>query len=291
MDGRERVRRFLLGSEADYPPFLPFSIELAARLAQASPEELFSDPHLLTQSLLEAVAVCDLESVVLALPKTAVGPPDASGFPEADPVLDVVREGLHRLRSMWSDRIGIAVLLPGPLAWVRHREQDRQASLAELEEVVARLLPATNFLQPQLLDGFGVLEDETPEGGMDDLSEALAALWNLARYYAVPSMFVSSRGVAATARIGANAISVWEGASPDELVRSGAGRVGVPVATDGPPTAPRLRQGGFYTTAGEIPAQVEVEWVRRLVAETRLAPGNISWSAEVGRGQLDADRS
>ena len=274
MNGRERVRRFLLGSEADYPPFLPFPIELSARLAQASPQELLSDPHLLTQSLLEAVAVCDLESVVLALPKAAVGPPDASGFPETDSALDVVREGVYRLRSMWGDRVGITVLLPGPLAWVDQREPAHQASLAELEDVVTRLLAATNFLQPQLLDGFGVLEEGTPDRGMDDLSEALSALWNLARYYTVPSMFVSSRGVAATAGIGANAITVWEGASPVELAQSGSGRVGVPVPTDGPPSAPPLPQGGFHTTAGEIPAHVEVEWVRRLVAETRLAPGS-----------------
>lgn len=270
MEGRERVRQFLVGGEADRPPFLPLPMELAARLAQVRPAELMEDPHLMTQSLLETVAVCDFDSVALALPRESLTDPAGAGFPGNDLVLGVLHEAVHRLRAIWGDRVGMVVLLPGPGTWAT--SGDRWPSLTELEDVVARLLAALNFLQPPLLDGFGVLEEDTPDATVDDLSESLAAVWNLARYYAVPSVFVTAHGGTSAARTGADAVAVWDGVAPAELLGAGAQRVGVPLQMAGSASLPDLPEGGFFTTAGEIPATVEVERVQQLVAEVRLLP-------------------
>jgi hypothetical protein len=273
MDARSRLRGFLLGREADRPPFLPLSLDLTARLGQVSTQELLGDPHLLAQAFLESTAVCGFEVMALALPAEPVEGVIKGRDPAESHVLSSVREGLNRLRALVDDRQAMIVLLPGPLMMTARLARPEEQP--DLEGAVARLLAVLQFLDPPVLDAVAVLEgDRIRPESLGKLAEGLATLWNTARYYSIPSLFIAAAGTHRVAEIGADAVVVWEGASPRELLAGGARRVGVPVHAHVWPDVPQLPDGGFYTTAGEIPAHSEIDDVQRLVARIALPGGS-----------------
>jgi hypothetical protein len=234
VEGRARVRDFLAGRATDRPPFLPLAIDFCARLEQTTRAELLTDPSLLTRGLLGAQELFGFDAIVIALA------PDEL---EARPV---VAEAVHRLRVLAADRAAVGLLLPGG------REVD--------------LLEEANAIGPQNLDLLGVVEPRLGgEAEAAELASALAPLWNVARYYAVPSLFAAAHGGPEAAALGSDAVSVWSGARPDELLAAGARRVGVPLRPED--AAPELPPGGFYTTAGELPAETDLDWLHAVVSE------------------------
>jgi hypothetical protein len=265
VEGRARVRSFLLGGPSDRPPLIPFATEFTARLAQVEPDELFSDPHLLTQAYLESRAVCRFECVVLTVPADALARVTL-GIPVAtEPRLSVVQEGVRRLRTLLGEGAGLAVALPGPGTLAT--SLGRLPGEKDLEEVTAKLLEAVAYLEAPLVDVFGILETEPvvkPDAAL--LAEALAPVWNTARYYSAPSLFACARGGVEVGQIGASAVAVWEGAAPAELLAAGAARVGVPMVPG--EALPPLLPGGFYTTRGEIPADADVALIQRSLTQT-----------------------
>ena len=136
----------------------------------------------------------------------------------------VAAEAIARLRTLLGDRAAIVALLPGPE------------------------LGSANALGLQHVDIVAVRADE-PE------PEDLAPLWNVARYYAAPTLLVTQGADAA----GADAVVSLSGA-----VASGSARMGVLVEPGGP--LPPLPDGGFYTT-WELPADTDVDAFRELVIE------------------------
>jgi hypothetical protein len=70
-------------------------------------------------------------------------------------------------------------------------------------------------------------------------------------------------------------VTVWEGAPPDELIQEGANRVGVPIAVSDWSGLPPLPPHGFYTTAGEIPGDADVQSVRELVTRASVVGGSV----------------
>jgi hypothetical protein len=250
---RKRVRRFLSGREGDRPPFVAFATELAARLEQVDPERLIEEPNALTRALLGLQELFRLEAIVLEVPADTL--PRAGG---------AVAEGLKRLRALLGERAAVVLALPGPRTIAAVADEPPTAEA--LDRFGSELLAAAASLEPQHADCLAVLERvEVRDEEIAALDEALTPLWNAARYYSLPSLLVLARAGRAAAGSGANAVAVWEGATGAELVQAGARRVGIPV-TVGAASPPPLPPGGFWTTAGELPAQTEVEWLHELVS-------------------------
>jgi hypothetical protein len=183
---------------------------------------------------LEQVSREDMLADPQVLTRTLVGAQSLFGLDAVVvPVerVEVAAEAVRRLRALLGDRAALVALLPDP----------------ELE--------LANALDLQHVDVVAVTADE-PE------PDRLAPLWNVARYYSAATWLVCPRGSAEAARAGADAVAVWEGAGPDELLAAGARRVGVAVEPGAPP--PPLPAGGFHTTAGELPADADVDWFREV---------------------------
>lgn len=159
---------------------------------------------------------------------------DAVTLPVERAQLAAAAEAVQRLRVLVGERAALVVLLPAP----------------ELE--------LANALGLQHADAVGVVTAEVDPN-------RLTPLWNVARYYAAPTLLVCPRGSTEAARAGADAIAVWEGATAEELLAAGARRVGVAIAPGG--ELPPLPEGGFYTTAGDLPADTDVDWFRQIARE------------------------
>jgi hypothetical protein len=261
MQARERFRTFLSGDAAQ-PPFPVDATALAAALAQVPEGEMLVDPNLFARSFLECATVCGLESLLIAVPEDLALPVVNGRDPADEPALAALREGLARLRANAQDRLALAALLPGPSTLCRTRRSN--VTVDALEDTVSGLLRLQEYLDPPTLDAIAVLErSELRPSEHADIRDALATLWNVARYYAIPSMFLAADGGIELAQIGADAVVVWQGATPTELLAEGARRVGIPVAD--PATFPALLPSGFFTSAGAVPATWDVSTVRRLV--------------------------
>ena len=210
------------------------------------------------------MAVCELDCLVLNLGTEVVGGAALGADPIGERGLGVVKEGVLRLRALLGERAGLVVVLPGPLDLAAHH--GRTPSDGELEDLASSLLKVAGHLDPPSFDALGVLETG-PVGGPDAerLAGVLSVLWNVARYYAMPSLFAAGEADPAVGRIGATAVSVWRGTDPAALADAGA-QVGVPLpvagSADDGQTLPPLPAGGFYTTAGEVPAETEVAWIQ-----------------------------
>ena len=102
MDGRARVRGFLLGAQTDRAPVLAFASELSADLAHASVTELYADPHLLTEAFLQSLDVFGFDAIVLQPPVAAVREAMAGSAPGP---LAALHEGIRRLRMLLADRM------------------------------------------------------------------------------------------------------------------------------------------------------------------------------------------
>ena len=270
MDARTRVRQFLAAGTADRPPFLAMATEYTARLAQCPAGELLADPGLFVRSFTESVAVLGLEAVLIEIPAAAVQPAAAGGDPATGGGpggggLAVLREGLHRLRATLRDRLAIVALLPGPLTLAG--SLGAAATPESLDDLVAGLIAVQEYLHPAGLDALALLERAgVGDADVPGLSGAAAAFWNVARYYSLPSLLIAAAGTARLAAAGPTAVAAWSGATAAQLLAGGARAAGQPPA---PVPAP-LPPGGFYLSAGEIPANWEVSAVRSLV---RQVPG------------------
>lgn len=272
MQGRLRTRRYLSGEETDRPPFLPLATDLTSRLAQVDPLELYSEPQLLTQSFLEAAAVCRFECILLRPPQDAVADAVGSGNPIDVEAFAVLREGVTRLRALLQDRVAIGLLLPGPL-WIG-RSLEAGTSPVELERIAGILLQVAQLLEPPSLDLLGIVEEETlPPDALGDVVSSLTPLWNAARYYSVPSLFVAADAGPATGGDGSTASARWRGATPEDLLATGTRRVGVPVDVGSSPRLPVPLPGGFWLSAGEIPADTEVQRMQELAAAAAEGSG------------------
>jgi hypothetical protein len=261
MEGRERVRRCLGARDTDRPPLIAFATDLAARLEQVDPSALWQDAGVLTRTLMGLEGLFGLDAIVVDVPVAAL----------ADGRLATVADGLARLRTLLDERAALVLALPGPFTCAAAAGRDRAPET--IEDLGAEILDAAKVLGPEHADCLAVVE-RAPVTGDDAqrLDDALAPLWNAARYYAAPSLLVVAEGTAELADSGADALVVWAGASPYELVARGARRVGAPIEPPTAPTAatelPELPAGGFYTTRGELAADTEIEWLHRVVAAT-----------------------
>ena len=275
MDARTRTREFLQGRAADRPPFLPHALDVAARVASATRADLLADPHLLTTALLDVVELCAFEAAVLALREEEVRGVGDGSPPAQVPALEVCAEAVSRLRALLGERAAIAIALPGPASLLGGRASEQDPG--RLEEAAARLLQAADFLGPPQLDVLGVVETlPVGSGDVDALEPVLSPLWNIARFYSMPSLFLAGSADPAVGSIGASAVAAWEGATPDELAGAGANRVGVPVEASRPSRLPDLAPHQFFLTAGEIPPEAEIELVQQLTKETERAHIEVS---------------
>ena len=271
MDARSRVRQFLARGTADRPPFLAMATDYTARLAQCTTGELLADPGLFVRSFTESVAVLGLEAVLVEIPAAQVLAVAAGDDPAAGG-LAVLREDLYRLRATLRDRVAIVALLPGPVTLagsLRGAAALRGASAPEaLDDLVAGLIRAQEFLGPAELDALALLERAgVADEDVPALADAAAAFWNVARYYALPSLLVAAKATARLAAAGPTAVAAWSGATAAELLAGGVMAAGQPPSAGQPPPAvpAPLPPGGFYLSADEIPADWPVDSVRSLV--------------------------
>jgi hypothetical protein len=258
---RERFRAYL-SRGVGAPPFAVDATAFVAGTGHTTADRLFGDPNLFVRSFVEVMAVSGLDSFLVSVPDGIVRTVMEGRDPATDPAVGTFREGLQRLRATVEDRVALAVLLPGPLTLGRAAAPD--ATTDRLEEAVAASLRLHEYLDATAFDAVGVFELEaTPEHQLADLADAVSTLWNVARYYAVPSLMVAARGCPELGAIGADAVVVWTGSAPDELLTAGAPRVGVPIADA--TLLPDLPPGGFFTWPGPLPTTLDVPGIRNLV--------------------------
>lgn len=265
MEGRHRTRRYLSGEETDRPPLLPLATALTARLAQLEPVGLFSEPQLLAQSFLEAAVVCRFECILLRPPQDAIAVAVRSGDPAASETCQILREALTRLRMLMQDRVAVGVLLPGPRSIGSLLGADTTGEA--LEHTAGRLLQLWQGLEPPVLDLLGIIEDGplSPQT-LGDVVSSLSSIWNAARYYSLPSLFIAADAGPTPGGDGSTASARWRGATPEELLAAGTPRAGVPIDVGSGSDLPTLPAGGFWLSAGEIPADMSVARMRELAA-------------------------
>lgn len=262
MDARERVREALGRGRADRPPFLAVATEYTANLAQTDVESLYGDPNLFVASFLDSIAACRFDAVLWEVPIDWVLQSAVGSGPAAGKELSALREDIARLRGTVRGGAGLIPLLPGPVSLCERA--GAIPSIDAMDDLVAGLLHVFEFLDPPALDAAAVIERvPLTADALIDLGEALTALWNVARYYAMPSLMIAADAPAALARIGARSVSAWSGAAPEELQGSGVA-IGVPVSN--PERLPPLPAGAFYITRGEIPPAWPVTSIRRIIA-------------------------
>jgi len=259
MDARTRVRQFLASGTADRPPFLAMATEYTARLAQCTVAELLADSGLFVRSFQQSVTVLGLEAILIEVPAARVQPAATGGDP-ASCGLDVLREDLHRLRATLRDQVAIVAPLPGPMTLAG--SLGIAATSESMDDLVARLIAVQEYLGPAGLDALALLERaEVGDEDVPGLADAAAAFCNVARYYSLPSLLIAAQATARLAAAGPTAVAAWSGVSAPELLAGGARAAGQP-----PPAVPApLPLGGFYLSAGEIPADWGVDAVRSLV--------------------------
>ena len=267
MQARERFRTFLSIGDAARP-FPVDATALAAALAQVSEEALFEDPNRFVRAFMDCSAACGLEAFLVHVPiSIAVAVADGRD-PTRDDAALALRDGLSRLRSTANDRVALSAVLPGPAAICRAHDEALTADT--IEDAVAGGLRLHEFLGPTTLDAVAVLEPEPLEA--DDLREVddgLATLWNVARYYAVPSILLVAGGGVEVADVHANAVVAWDGVTPERLLAAGASRVGVPIGDLS--VLPPLPRSGFYTSSGPLPASSDPNAVRDLAGQVAAA--------------------
>lgn len=258
MEGRERVRQHLAGRAADRAPLIAFATEFAAHLEQVDQRGMWEDPGVLTRTLMALEALFGLDAIVVDVPVAAL----------ARDRLPPVADSLARLRTLLADRAALVLALPGPMTCAAVAGRD--PSPETLEDLGAEILGAFKALGPEHADCLAAVE--LVPVAIDDaqpLDDALAPIWNTARYYTAASMLVAADGPIELGGTAADALAAWAGASPHELAARGARHVGVPVdlssASVDSPDLPELPAGGFYTTRGELATDTEIEAFRHLV--------------------------
>ena len=252
MEGRERVRRHLGRGGADRPPLIIFATEFAARLEQAEPRLLWEDANLLTRTLLRLHSLFGVDALVIEPPPAALG----------DDGRAIVSDAIGRLRTTAGVGVALVIALPGPLTLAAAPGADPAAALEDLGD---ELVETAQALHAERADCLAVVErTSVSSDDAEPLEEALTPLWNAARYYALASMLLAAEGVPELGETGADAVAVWTGASPWDLVARGSRHVGVAV-DPGQSQLPEALEGGFYISRGELPAATEVESLHRLI--------------------------
>jgi hypothetical protein len=247
IDGRQRVRRHLAGRDADRPPLIAFATDLAARLEQIQARELWDDAGLLTRTLMGLQGLFGLEAIVVDVPLAALG---------SDRVA-AVADGVARIRALVGDGAALVLAVPGPLTAAAAAGRDRAPET--LEDLAAEILGAVKQLGPEHADCLAVVERAAVAAAdAGPLDDALAPLWNTARYFNATGLLVAADGPAELGDTAADAVIVWAGAAPEALAERGARHVGVPIEL-GAPELPGLPGGGFYTTRGELPADTDID--------------------------------
>jgi hypothetical protein len=205
MDARRRVRQFLAGEAADRPPFLAMATQYSAKLAQCTADELLADPGLFVRSFQESVAVLGLEALLIEIPAACAAPVAAGGDP-ASSGCGVLREDLHRLRATLRNQVAIVTLLPGPLMLCAAAGQSATPDL--LDDQMAGLIRLQEYLGPAELDALALLERvQVADADVPGLADAAAGLWNVARYYSLPSLLIAAAGPASLAAAGSTAMA------------------------------------------------------------------------------------
>ena len=145
--------------------------------------------------------------------------------------------------------------LPGPLTLAAAAGRDR--ALDTLESLGAEILDALKLLGPEHADCLAVVE-LVPVTADDPqpLEDALAPVWNTARYYAAASLLVAAEGPAELGDTGADAVAVWTGASPHELAARGVRHVGAPMS----PPAKRERRPSCRRFQRAVSSRPAVSW-------------------------------
>ncbi len=280
MEGRERVRLCLAGRDADRPPLIAFATDFAARLEQVEPLQMWQDAGVLTRTLVGLQALFGLDAIVVDVPVAAL----------VEDRLERVADGLARLRTLLAQRAALVLALPGPLTRAAAAGRDRAPET--LEDLGAEITHAAKLLGAEHADCLAAVElAPVRADDVQPLEDALAPLWNIARYYSAASLLVAAEGPVELGDTGADALVVWAGASPRDLAARGARHVGAPIGSrskaapasgppgrpgrpeppelpepPGRPELPELPQGGFYTTRGELAADTEIDWLHDVVA-------------------------
>lgn len=261
------MRDHLLGRVTDRPPFLPSVLDFAAALAHATRADLLRDPQALSSALGDLLRLCPFDGIVISVRAEEL--PRLAGTGSETPTIEVCADALGRLRSLWQDNVGLGVLLPGPMTVLAVADDGASDARAH-ERVTTTLLQLAQALDPPRLDVLGLCEAVAMQD--DDLvalQRVLAPLWNAIGFYSMPSLFAAAHAGCAAGAVGARAVSVWSGCTPSDLLESGAARVGVPVD---PALAglPEPVAGGFFMSAGELPADTDIDWLVAIAGEVAL---------------------
>lgn len=253
MKGRERVRRHLGRGGADRPPLILFATAFAARLEQVEPTGLWRDANQLARTLLSLHSLFGVDAIVVDPPPEVV----------RGDLLATAADAIGRLRTVAGDSAALVIALPGPLTCSGSGLEDREITLEDLGD---ELVQTAQGLGPERADCLAVVERAAVSSAdVEALEDAVTPLWNAARYYSTASLLVATRGVPELGATGADALAVWDGASPQDLAAHGARHVGVAVEP-GQSVLPELAQGDFYISRGELPAATNIESLHRLIA-------------------------
>ncbi|MGH9292055.1 MAG: hypothetical protein ACRD0B_00050 [Acidimicrobiales bacterium] len=271
--GRQRIRSFLAGGSCDRAPVLALVGELAPRVGQLDPANWLTEPELATRAVVDTARICGLDGVVLDAPAGAVAAFAPQGQPESDRELSCLRAVVMRVTALLSEEAGVLVGVAGPWRLLDVPAARDPDTSGEHHEHVDAMLGVLHHLGLASAAGVAVMEGRPPAGGnAAALGDLLAPVWAVARYYALPSLLVSSEGPAELSGVGADAVVVLAGASPAELLAAGAKRVGVPVSPD-EGDLPDLPEGGFYLVRGDMAAGSDPGRVADLVG--RLVGGEV----------------
>ncbi len=267
---------------------MPAVLDFAAALAEASRSDLLADPYLMSAALDDFVRLFPVDGILvtlrpdeLSLGFSAPGSAERAALTNevgsaVPPAVEVCTEAMSRLRDLHGDRVGLGVLLPGPATVAAEAQID--PSEDALERIVTRLLALCLMLEPPKLDVLGVLET-VPLGDaeVELLGRALSPLWNAIGFYSMPSLFEAASAGPAVGNVGASAVGVWSPESVEGRVAGGASQVAS--ALRPPESVPAQPEAGtFFGTAGELPADTDVEWLQAVATATAALRPNAAGS-------------
>ena len=219
------MRDALAGRSCERPPIIAAGITLAARLAQIRVDDALLEPQAITTGVVDAVRTMRLDGVTLDVPRACFLSSARDWHPEEIASIQVLGEVIRRVRALLRDSAAVLLALPGP--WYLSAEQWLSHDPTDLTGVVDDLLPLVRFLSPECVDGFAVVEGSiSADADLTAASDALVPLWNFARHFAVPSLFIACDGPAGLVGIGADAIAVSAWTSHGERVDTEGSRIG-----------------------------------------------------------------
>jgi hypothetical protein len=203
---------------------IALGIALAARTAQISVRDAFNDADQITTGIVDAIRALNLDGLIVEIPPDCFSSKDKEWTPSGDSTIRVLGEVIRRTRILLAESGGVIAAMPGPwrltqMGWLSHDEGDFSGAIDDL-------VPVVGLLEPDSLDGLAVLEDSVADSAdLDSARDALVPIWNLARHFAVPSLFVAHDGPRRLDALGADALAVSSWVGPEFPQRSGS-RIG-----------------------------------------------------------------